>query len=142
MYDHMHERCVNSSEKNNTMNLLNEKNENVVNDINNSNKEKIDDNETTNELNHENNGEINNNHNNNDDNNENDDYDNKIKNKRSSGILIESHRNRKTDLSNKILPDAFHNICHEFRRAGDFKAMVDFIAKYGPIASNFNFPFK
>ena len=139
MYDHMHERCVNSSEKYNTTNFLHEKNENVVNDINNSNKEKIDDNETTNELNHENNGEKNNN---NDDNNENDDYDNKIKNKRASGILIESHRNRKTDLSNKILPDAFHNICHEFRRAGDFKAMVDFIAKYGPIASNFNFPFK
>ena len=139
MYDHIHERCVNSSEKNNTMNILNEKNENVLNDINNSNKEKIDDNETSYELNHENNREINNN---NDDNNENDDYDNKIKNKRSSGILIESHRNRKTDLSNKILPDAFHNICHEFRRAGDFKAMVDFIAKYGPIASNFNFPFK
>ena len=139
MYDHIHERCVNSSEKSNTMNILHEKNENIVNDINNNNKEKIDDSETSNVVNHENNGEKNNN---NDDNNENDDYDYKIKNKRSSGILIESHRNRKTDLSNKILPDAFHNICHEFRRAGDFKAMVDFIAKYGPIASNFNFPFK
>ena len=137
MYDHIHQRCINSSEKENVKNIPHEihKNKNKIIDV-----EKIDYHEMSNKLNHENTEEVNDNNIENFEENENDDNDNKISKKRNFGNVIESYRNRKADLSNKILPETFHNICQEFRRSGDFKAMVDFITKYGPVVNNFNIP--
>ena len=102
MYDHLHQRCIIDNDKN--------KEKEIKHDVDNENDENSYENDN------------------------NDEYENVNKNKKMnfSGILLESNRNRKIDLSNKILPNAFHDICNEYRRSKDLKSMVEFIAKYGP----------
>jgi hypothetical protein len=48
------------------------------------------------------------------------------------GLILEGLRNRKTDLTLKILPELFHSICNEYRALNDLEAMMTFINEYGP----------
>lgn len=57
------------------------------------------------------------------------------------GQTLESYKNRRVELSMKILPDCFHNICYEFRRAKDLESMLDFSGKYGPKVESLDLDF-
>jgi hypothetical protein len=48
------------------------------------------------------------------------------------GLILEGLRNRKADLTLKILPELFHNICNEYRALNDLEAMMIFINTHGP----------
>lgn len=48
------------------------------------------------------------------------------------GLMLESHRNRRADLTSKIIPELFHNICNEYRITNDLPALLKFIRKHGP----------
>lgn len=48
------------------------------------------------------------------------------------GLALEALRNRRVDLTTKILPDLFNSICNEYRALNDLTAMLSFIKECGP----------
>lgn len=45
--------------------------------------------------------------------------------------VLESDRDRRSELSSVILPEVYHKICTEFRKSKDVEALAGFVVAYG-----------